>query len=227
MAAPTVQAVQDEARLVFLNDSGEKLYTDARLLPFTIKAYRDLQVDMVDRGISVGREISSALTLAANTLTISSSSSPALPTDLLYPLKLDEKRVGELDTAYVDMTEQTWEPDVEQTDRLRYWAWREDEIKLVGAVGSTIVRIKYFKSLTAITSVEDTIPILDSDGFIAARTAALAAATIGKNFSLAQAINQEAESLKETFLSSQVKNRQNQTIRMKPFRAFPRYWGRR
>ncbi len=229
MAAPVASDILDEARDVYLNDPLEKLYTDQVLLPLLKKAYRDLQQQLIDNGVSVSREKSSALTLAANTLTISSASSPALPTDLLYPIKLDEKFSGEADTAYVPMREESWEPDATQSDRLVYWTWRENEIKLVGSTGTVLVRIKYWKSLSAIADANSTIPILDSEGFLAARTAALAAFTIGNSDSKASAISQEADSLLETLLSTAVKGRQDMPIRRPGFRAYRRYgtyWGR-
>lgn len=212
--------VLNEAREVYLNDPNAKLYTDVILLPFLRKAYRDLQQELIDNGVSVARENSSELTLAANTTSITFVSSPALPADLLYPSKLDEKRVGEENKSYIPMTETTWEPDIQKQERLRYWSWRENEIKLVGATATAVVRIKYWKSLAAITSANSEIPIIDSEGFLSARTAAMAALTIGKSTTLSNAFQGEAESELETFLSISVKNRSNQPIRRRGFVAF-------
>jgi hypothetical protein len=226
---PLASAILDESRNVYLNDPLAKLYTNVTLLPILRKAYRDMQQEMVDNGISVSREASAALTLVANTLSISSASSPALPTDLLWPIELHEKFSDEADTAYVPMIERAWEPDATQSQRLVYWTWREEEIKLVGATGTVLVRIRYFKSLSSITDANTNIPILDSQSFLAARTAALAAFTIGNSPTKASALSDEANSLLETFLSTAVKSRQDMPIRRPGFRGFRRsgtYWGR-
>jgi hypothetical protein len=224
-----VSAVLDEARAVYLNDPLNKLYTNVVLLPIFIKAHRDLQQQLVDNGISVAREASSALTLPANTTSISFSTTPALPSNLLYPIELHEKLSGESDLFYVPMDEKPWTPDTTQSERLVYWTWEDQEIKLVGATGITLVRIRYWKSLTTITSVNDTVGIIDGDGFLAARTSALAAFTVGNSVTKASALSDEANSLLETLLSTAVKNRQDMPIRRPGFRGFRRwgtYWGR-
>ena len=60
MAAPVASDILDEARNVYLNDPLEKLYTDQVLLPLLKKSYRDLQQQLIDNGVSVSREKSSA-----------------------------------------------------------------------------------------------------------------------------------------------------------------------
>lgn len=222
---PTANDIMTEVRRVYLNDYDAKLATNVTLLPILNKAYKDIQGELIDNGVSVAREKSSALTLPANTTSITSSSSPALPSDLLYPIQLDEKFSGQDDTYYVSMEERTWEPDIAKTERLNYWAWRENEIKLVGATGTTIVRIKHWASRDTLADANSSIAIIDAASYLAARTAAIAAYTIMRNPTIAEGIGEEANRLKEVFLSISVKGRQNQPISRRPFRAFRNpYW---
>lgn len=214
-----------EARRVYLNDYDAKIATNVSLLPILNKAYKDIQGELINNGVSVAREKSSALTLAANTTSITLTSSPALPSNLLYPIKLDEKFSGQDDTFYIPMEEKTWEPDISQTERLNYWAWRDNEIKLVGATGTTLVRIKYWASKDEFDDPNSEIGIIDAASYLAARTAAIAAYTLMRNPTIAEGIGQEAERLKEVFLSISVKGRQNQPIMRRGFRAFRNpYW---
>lgn len=221
---PLASVALDEARIL-LNDVGATLYTNTILLPYLKKAYRELQQQLADNGVSVTREQSSALTLAANVTVLNSSSTPALPTDLLYPITLEEKLSGESDINYIPMQEVEWIDNFEQTERLQVWSWRENEIKLNGATGTTLVRIRYFKSLAAIVDSTTNIPILDSETFLGSRTAALAAFTIGGSVDKATVLSTDAESALATLLSTQVKNRQNQPVRRKRFRSFRTRWG--
>lgn len=222
---PTASDVMTEARRVYLNDYEAKLATNVTLLPLLNKAYKDIQGELIDNGVSVAREKSSALTLPANTLTITFTSSPALPTNLLYPIRLDEKFSGQDDTFYIPMQERTWEPDLIQTERLNYWAWRDNEIKLVGATGTTLVRIKYWASKDEFVDPNSEVGIVDSTSYLAARTASIAAFTILANPTRASEIGREADRLKEVFLSISVKGRQNQPVMRRGFRAFRNpYW---
>lgn len=221
---PTADDVMTEARRVYLNDYNAKLATNVTLLPILNKAYKDIQGELIDNGISVAREKSSELALAANTTEITFSSSPALPSNLLYPIRLDEKFSGQDDTFYVPMQERTWEPDAIQSERLNWWAWRENEIKLVGATGATEVRIKFWASKDEFTSANDSIGIVDAASYLAARTAAIYA-FVSQNPTIAASIGQEADRLKEVFLSISVKGRQNQPVMRRGFRAFRNpYW---
>ena len=216
---PLASTIFDEARML-LNEPAAKLYTNTILLPVLRKAYRELQQEMVDNGISVARDQSTALTLPANTTAITFSSSPALPSNLLYPIMLHEKFSGQSDNEYVLMQEKVWTPDETQSERLQYWVWAEDEIKLLGSTGVTLVRLRYWGSLTAIVDGTTNIPIRDCETFLSSRTAAIAAYVIGRMPTIGEVLNADADKALGLFLSTGVKNRQALPTRRKPFRAF-------
>ena len=222
---PLASVVLQEAR-VLLNDTalaGGKLYTDTVLLPILRKAYRELQQELVDNGISTAKEATAALTVPANTIIIATGTTPPIPTDLLYPIMLHERFQGEADVNYVKMEEKAWPPDVTQTERLQFWTWAESEIKTPGATGITILRIRYWKDLAAIATAATDIPILDSTTFLAARTATIAAFTIGGAPSKSQSLQADAEGALVRLISTAVKNRQAMPVRRQPFRSFRRY----
>jgi len=222
---PLASAALNEARLL-LNDTAAKLYTDTILLPVLRKAYRELQQELVDNGIATAKEATAALTVPANTTAIVSGGTPALPTDLLYPIELHERFAGQTDIDYVEMDERPWPPDVTQISRLQYWTWAEGEIKTPGATGITVLRIRYWKDLAAIVDGTTNIPILDSTTFLAARTASIAAFSIGGAPTKSQVLQGDADKALETLLSTAVKNRQAMPVRRQPFRGFRRsfFW---
>ena len=216
---PLASVVFAEARML-LNDVAAKLYTDTILLPPIKKAYRELQQNLVDNGVSVARDQSTALTVGSTVEVLNFASTPALPSNLLYPIHLDEKLVGQADTDYVPMTERAWPPDLTPSDLRQYWSWLEDEIKIPQATGSTVIRVRYWGGLAAITGASTDIPILDSETFLASRTAAIAAFSLGKQPTLAAILNEDAEKALAILLSTSVKNRQALPTRRRPFRSF-------
>lgn len=225
MALPLASEALDEARFL-LNDVGAKVFTNAILLPALKKSYRELRQAAADNGISVTREASDEIEIPQGNTVITFGATPpdpTLPDDLLYPIRLDEKFQNEDDTEYREMTETVWRPDQVASDRLQFWCWQEDEIKTPPASGITVVRIKYWKDLTALEDEDSEIAFLDSITFLAARTAALAAFSLGGSPTKASAFNEDAEKALNIFLSTSVKNRQALPVRRKPFRRYR--WG--
>mgnify|MGYP001558319114 CR=1 FL=1 len=223
---PLASVVLDEARFL-LNDVSAKLYTNTVLLPALRKAYRELQQNLRDNSISTSREASAALTVLASSVpfSLTFSSSPAIPADLLYPIKLDEKFQNQGDESYVSLKEKDWSPDITPSDRLQFWAWNEDQLKFVGVINTVILRIKYWKGLAAIVDSTTDIPILDCETFLAARTAALAAYSIGGKLDKASILQSDASEALELLIGTSVKNRQGLPVRRRPFRPF-RFGGR-
>jgi hypothetical protein len=217
--------VFDEARLL-LNDTAAKLYTDAKLLPCLQKAYRELQQNLKDNGVSSAREQDVPLTITAGLTVLDYTSGPPdLPANLLYPIMLHEKYVGDADINYIRMQETTWTPDASPETRLLYWSWRNSTLQFVGATGDIEIRIRYWGGLAPIVDNTTIIPIEDSETFLAARTAAIAAATIGAMPTKADLLQEDAVQALNILLSTAVKNRQSLPVRRRPFRSF-RFGGR-
>ena len=215
----------NEARIL-LNDVAAANFTDAVLLPFLRKAYRELQQNLVDNGISNNREQSATTTIPAGTTAWTFSSSPALPSTLLYPIQMKEKISGADDSTLVDMIQENWVPDIAQTSKLVYWAWIDSQIRFVGATADVPVQLRYFESLGAITDATTNITILDSETFLASRTAALAAMYAGGNPTRATALQQDAITALDLLLGTAVKERQSMPVRRRRFQAFGRrsFW---
>ena len=216
---PLASVPLDEARAE-LNDVGAAIFTNTVLLPFLKKSYRELQQELNDNGISYSREQAANINITAGMTALTFASTPALPTDLLYPISISEKVSGADDSTFVPMVESTWTPNLTQTSRLIYWTWREDEIKFVGATSVVPIQLRYFKSLAAIADSTTNIPILDCETFLAARTAALAAFSIGGSLSRAEALSNDADRAMDRLLGTAVKNRQQMPVRRRKFRPF-------
>lgn len=203
--------VTTEARKVYLNDAAASLYTDTAILPHLSAAYDELCQRLELNGTSHLKEIGTAITVAAL------SSSLTVPSDFVKPIRLSERFPGEDDTKWVPMTEQDWEPLIAQTNSIRYWAYREDSIKLLPATVIKEVLLYYYKSLTPITTNAIVIPIVNSKRFLALRTAALAAEFIGMNPILASKLDSKAENAFLDLAGNNLHERQGRPVRRKGF----------
>jgi hypothetical protein len=201
----------------FLNDTGGVNYTTTKLLPYLIIAYDDLKLNLISVNAPPIEEVSAALSVAALATELASP-----PADMIIPLKLEERAVG--DTLYTPMTERDFEPDRDKLDSLINWTWRELKIKFVGALQAREVRVYYLKSLADPTSGASTISVEDYyKTFLSSRTASLAAYYIGQNESRATALQENANNALGLCLGIVAKRRQSMPIRQRPWG----WWRRR
>jgi hypothetical protein len=208
--ATLAQEVLNDAKPL-LNDPSGIIYSDTVLLPLLKKAHRELQQKLARSGQQQLKELSALIVVLAGTVRLGDAA--GLPTDLVYPIALKEKAQGASVDQYLDMDQSDWEETAVPGPELRMWAWREDEIKFPGASTNRDVLIKYRKGLTLITSVNTPIGILDSETYLASRTAALAAAVIGENYDRAGALNGDADNAFDVLIGTNTMNRQTMPVR--------------
>lgn len=164
-----------------LNDPSGAVYPDTPVYNLMNKAYKELQLKVTALGISTTKEItSSPVDVPAGTLRLADGA--LLPADLIVPITLYERADGSTsEFDFVEMQEQEWEPNEQPGTALNCWVWREDEIKFRGATTAREVKIRYLKGLGSIIDGNSPIFIISSEGWIAQRTAALAALLLGSN----------------------------------------------
>lgn len=208
--AITAQDALDSAR-TYLNDAGASIWTNTILLPYLKEAYRDLLISLYLNSIPVVREKTSApISVNAGTLTLT------LPADLLEPIKLKERLFGSSE-SYIPMSEKDFEPDVEQTESLRFWAWREEAINFVGATTKRDVLLFYWKTLTLPTAGTSTLGFLYSEIYLGPRTAGYAAGSVG-NPTLAKEAFDTSEIKLDKIIRANVKGQQALPTRRIPYR---------
>lgn len=195
----------------YLNDVGASLWTDAILLPYLKEAFRDLLIDLYLNGIPVIREKSSSpITVAIGALTLT------LPSDFLEPIKLKERLSGSSET-YIDMVEKAFEPDTDQTDNLRFWAYREEAINFVGATTARQILLFYWKTLTIPTAENSLLGFIYAEIYLGPKTAAYAAASVG-NITLAKEVSDIAEMKLDKVMRANIKGQQSLPVRRIPYR---------
>lgn len=216
---PLLSEVTTETQAL-LNDASGKIWTQAILLPYQNKAYRELQQEIANVGGSVVKEQTAALTIPLAAVKITFSSTPALPAALLYPIQLLEKMAGQPDAEYTPMEERPWVPFATQGTRLLYWTWIDDEIRFLGATVAVPIIIRYMQGFANLIDGTSAVGILDSVTFLAARSAALASMLGGSNPTRAQVLQQDADRALDVLLNKIIKNRQGMPIRRRKFRSF-------
>ncbi len=169
------------------NDSAGVVFTDALLMPLLNSAYRGLQRELAESGVSVLAEQQDIdLELVTGTgvtpTEISDVSSPQLPTDCLVPHMLWERATANTTDVFVPMEKFTSGGsmlNLQPSTYLRLWEWREDKVNLIGATQAITVRMRYEKILPLLTLGTDPVQIRSATDVLGFATAALAARSRG------------------------------------------------
>ena len=184
---PTTAYSQAEEALTLaralVNDTSGAVFTDTLLMPLLNSAYRGLQRELAENGVSVlmeqqDIELDLNGTTGVTNTEISDGSSPQLPTDCLMPHVLWERATTNTGDVFVPMEKFTSGGsmlNLQPSSYMRLWEWREDKINLVGATQSITVRVRYEKVLPALVLGTDPVQIRSATDALGYATAALAA----------------------------------------------------
>jgi hypothetical protein len=225
---PTTAYSQAEDALnlarAFLNDSAGAVFTDTLLMPLLNSAYRGLQRELAESGVSVLVELQDIeLDLNSTTGTtnteISDVSRPQLPTDCLMPHMLWERATANTTDVFVPMEKFMSGGsmlNLQPSTYLRLWEWREDKINLVGATQSITVRVRYEKILPLLTLGTDPVQIRSATDPLAFATAALAARSRGAR-ALAADLLGSAQQATERLIERYIRPEQLKGRRRKPY----------
>jgi len=207
-----------------VNDSAGAVFTDTLLLPFLNSAYRGLQRELAESGVSVlaeqqDLELDVDPSTGVTPVEISDVSSPQLPTDCLAPHMLWERATANTSDVFVPMEKFTSGGsmlNLQPSTYLRLWEWREDKVNLIGATQSITVRIRYEKVLPQITQGTDPIQIRSATDPLAFATAALAARSRGAR-ALAQDLLGTAQMATEKLIERYIRPEQVKGRRRQPY----------
>ena len=225
---PTTAYSQAEDALTLaralLNDSAAAVFTDTLLMPFLNSAYRGLQRELAENGVSVLAEqqdiaLSVDPTTGVTPTELSDTSSPQLPTDCLAPHMLWERATSNTSDVFIPMEKFMSGGsmlNLQPSTYLRLWEWREDKINLIGATQSITVRVRYEKVLPQLTLGTDPVQIRSATDPLAFATAALAARSRGAR-ALAQDLLGTAQMAIENLIERYVRPEQTKGRRRQPY----------
>lgn len=230
---PTTAYSQAEDALnlarALLNDTAASVFTDTLLMPLLNSAYRGLQRELAENGVSVmaeqqDLELDPNPTSGVTITELSDTSSPQLPTDCLVPHMLWERAAANTTDVFVPMEKFTSGGNMlnlQPSTYLRLWEWREDRVNLIGATQSITVRIRYEKLLPALTLGTDPVQIRSATDPLGFATAALAARSRGSR-ALAQDLLGTAQYATEQVIERYVRPEQMKGRRRMPYSYHPR-----
>ncbi|MHB8539426.1 MAG: hypothetical protein ACYDCD_00580 [Candidatus Acidiferrales bacterium] len=202
-----------------VNDAAGAVFSDAVLMPFLNSAYRDLQRQLAESGVSVlvgQQDIDLPLTNGVTNTEISDVTTPQLPTELLAPQQLWEQATGSSD-VFIPMEKITGGlPNFQPSGYLRMWEWREDAIQLIGATQEITVRIRYEKDLPALALGTDPVQIRSAVDPLAYAVAAMAARSRGAR-ALAEDMLLAAQAATDKLIERYVRPEQFKGRRRKPY----------
>jgi hypothetical protein len=230
---PTTAYSQAEDALnlarALMNDSAGNVFTDTLLMPLLNSAYRGLQRELAENGVSVMAE-QQDIELDVNGETgltsseISDVSNPQLPTDCLMPHMLWERATANTADVFVPMEKFTSGGgmlNLQPGGYLRLWEWREDKINLIGATQAITVRLRYEKLLPLLAVATDPVQIRSATDALGFATAALAARSRGAR-ALAQDLLGTAQMATEQMIERYVRPEQTKGRRRMPYSYHPR-----
>lgn len=225
---PTTAYAQAEDALALaralVNDTSASVFTDVLLMPLLNSAYRGLQRELAENGVSVLAEQQDISMLVDGTTgmtgtELSDVSSPQLPTDCLMPHMLWERATANTADVFVPMEKFTSGGgmlNLQPSSYLRLWEWREDKINLIGATQGITVRMRYEKILPQLTLGTDPVQIRSASDPLGYATAALAARSRGAR-ALAADLLGAAQSATEKLIQRYVRPEQIKGRRRKPY----------
>ena len=148
------------ATATLVNMNNEKPLTDTQVKGFVSLAYRTANLKLAERGVRNLR-METDLSVPANTLSITTGTTPALPAGFLMPIRMWEKQASE--TAFTPLRQV---PDhlpfgQAQTDRIALWCWRNQALYFIGSTVAATLRMHYVGRLTDILMPSDTIGLPD------------------------------------------------------------------
>jgi hypothetical protein len=136
---------------------------------------------------------SNSQTIQPNTQTITTIS------DMLAPIQIIESASGGVGTL---MTEADPLPLVTPTTSLNWWNWNGTTVNFIGATTIRNVLIHYWRILPLPQSGTDPLNILEGELWLAPRTAAIAAASVGEENTSATAANNADMFLEKVILAN-------------------------
>jgi hypothetical protein len=221
MATATLTAgqVMDGSASV-LGDTQKTLYTYVKQLPYLKIALQELQEMFELNDVPTTQTLSTVLAINSGVSAISFVTNPALPSDLIEPIKLWERQrnvdpfipMGKANSLPIYISSST-------ISQLSRWIWEDNQIKFIAANQNNDIKIEYVKDLfTSILDENSTISVINAKTFLEYRNAGLCAEFIAEDKERAGSLNNMAGLGVDRALGISAKGRQSVMIRRRPFR---------
>lgn len=181
MSIPQLSNVTDQVRAL-LNDEEATNWTDAKLRTKVIMSYEELESELLLAGIPIIQSASTIMNVPIMNTdddNFDLSTVTGYPTDMILPIWLKERQLGQMNRDFVDVIECDFIPNVDITFTLSYWAWIDGTILVRGCTNPTQVQLRYQRLLTIPQLNTDSIIVPLGQMFLAYRVASFCAESLG------------------------------------------------
>lgn len=215
MEIKTAVDIFNAARGVYLNDTSAARFTDAKLFPHLKVAQGMLETALEQNGVACKKAISPIIQVATGVTLL-----PSIPTDFLWPLKMEERSSGATSDLFVPMVNRNWLPSEAQGSTLKYWVWKGfmPEISLLGATTDREVLLYYQQSFPALNVNTDVVYSYAQE-YYEAKVAYFAHLFQEQSPTLAAECERIAQSHLDEIINIMVKKGQALPVRRRPFRT--------
>jgi hypothetical protein len=193
-----------------LNDDAATNWTDAALIPKLQQAHKELQIKLRRAAAPVMKNQYTEVLAASATGFVTP------PADLVAPIQLWETSSGGAVNTYALMTEADPLPNVVPTTTLIWWSWRDEFVTFIGSSAIRQVLMLYWRSLALPAANTDLIGFINGELYLAPRTAALAAGSVGQAAEMQALATLADGSLNEVILSNRGRAPQTPGQSIKP-----------
>jgi hypothetical protein len=173
-SASTALTAISQAR-TYLNDESGNVWPDSRLMPILTTAHNELSSRLIANGVAIVRQQSQIITVPPiNPLQTPPIPLPNQPSNMVFPISMQEKQTGSDIEFFIDMSQMDFVPMLDPVEELGYWAWIGQQIMIIGATVSVDVLLRYRGTLIAPVSLTDSLGFILAELFLGPRVAALA-----------------------------------------------------
>jgi len=156
----------------FLGDREGTVWKEGTLFPYITEAYRSLQRKLAENGHQIFIA-ETEITVPASTTSLTKATTPALPANLVVPWLMKERENGTTGKLQ-RMTRRIQDlPEPDPGDRIRFWKYAGNVLKLVPSNRAVNVWLEYEAELADVTKLTDPILISGAVGALAHGTAML------------------------------------------------------
>jgi hypothetical protein len=193
-----------------LNDDAAANWTDAALIPKAQQAHRELQIKLRRAAAPLMKNVY-VETVAATTLVFATP-----PADLVAPIQLWEKAAAADVSLYALMTEVDPLPNADQAATMIYWSWVQEQVTFIGSSAARMVKMLYWRAIPTPQLNTDLIGFINGELYLAPRTAALCAGSLGQSAEMQALATLADASLTEVILSNRGRAPQAAGTSIKP-----------
>lgn len=156
-----------------INHPGRRNFTDPEIKSFINRALGSVQLGLQSHGVRDVR-FEATVTLPATATSITASTTPALPTGFIAPIRLWEYQ----NTFWKDMQQvrDHLPLNATQAEQLIFWEWRDRALRFIGSTSNVQVKIHYRGAVDGVTKPSDTINLPNLNEVIISKASAIGSA---------------------------------------------------